>query len=355
MLRKDLSFGRLAVVDVLASGIMTIVAPYLAWKGWGVWALVAEHVSGLGTRFFLTWAPFRMWRPRFGWNRAVTRTLWKFGKPTWAYSNLNHLLDTFDDFWVGSALGGFSLGFYSKAYDFARYPRRVFANPLVTVFTPIFARLQDDRERLSRAFYRSAHFIWRTGLLIAGLFSLAMPEFIAFVIGEKWLPMLLAFRLLIIYVALDPIRMLVGNLLFVVAPPESLRNAAIVQVAFFFPAVIVGARFGGIEGVALAANGMLLIGIWRLYRPLRKVVDFSLKRLVVWPAVAFTVAGAAGLIVESNAPAEGLALLLFKLGTFTFLFGSLLVLAERDDYVRGAKQIWPYVRNRMGTIGGAKS
>ncbi len=345
-LRKNLAFGALARIDVIASAVMTIVAPYLAWQGWGVWALVAEHISGVATRFLLSWLPYRTWRPRFGWHAPSARKLWRYGKPAWMVTNLFYLLDTFDDFWVGTTLGQNALGFYAKAYDFARYPRRVFANPLVTVFMPIFARLQTERERLSRAFYRSAHFILRTGFLIAGGFALIMPEFITQVIGEKWLPMLWTFRLLLIYTALDPLMMLVGNLFLALGRPEVLRGAALIQTLFFLPAVALGASLGGINGVALAADGMVLLGLGLLYRRLREVVDFSLWRLAGWPTVAFLIAAAVGLVVEQRAPGPVAMVLLYKSTLFVLLFGLILVVAERGDYFRGGQQIWRIVRDR---------
>jgi O-antigen/teichoic acid export membrane protein len=54
LLRKRLAFSYLAWMDILASAVMTLVAPYLAWRGWGIWALVAERLSGLGIRFLLS-------------------------------------------------------------------------------------------------------------------------------------------------------------------------------------------------------------------------------------------------------------------------------------------------------------
>lgn len=351
LLRKNLAFSRLAVTDIAASLLMTTVAPYLAWRGWGVWALVAEQVGGLGTRFLLNWGPFRQWWPKLGWDRGVGRWLWEYGKPTWAAANLGYLLDRFDDFWVGTALGKTPLGYYSKSYEFARYPRRVFANPLVSVFGPVFARLQNERERLSRAFYRSAHFILRTGFLIAGAFALVMPEFIHFVIGDKWLPMLWTFRLMLIYTMLDPLVMLIGNLMLAVGRPQEMQSVRLVQTGFFIPAVVLGAYLWGINGVALAADGMLLVGAWRYYRPLRQVVDFSLARLAAWPGLALTVAWGAGFWVENSITGTQWQVLLLKLGAFLLLFGGFLLVAERGDYFQGVQWLWQAVRKRRGEAG----
>ena len=345
LLSKDLAFRSLALTDVVASVTMTIVALLLAWQGWGVWALVAEQASGILARCGMTWLVFRRWWPRPRWERATVRWFWDYGRPAWGATNLAFLSDRFDDFWIGTVLGKTALGYYSRAYEFARYPRRVVANPLVSVFVPVFARLQDDRLRLSQAFYRAAHIILRTGFLISGAFALVMPEFIHLVIGDKWLTMLLTFRLMLVYTLLDALLMLGGNLLLVVGQPKALQRTRLVQTLFFVPAVIGGSRLWGINGVALAADGMLAVGSWVLYQQIRNVVDFSLFRLGFWPLVALAIAWGAGLWVEWNWQPTNLWLLaLGKLILFAGLYLGLLMAAERGDCVRGLRWVWASVR-----------
>ncbi len=337
LIRKNLAFSQLAVTDIAASVIMTVLAPLTAWLGWGVWALVIEQLSGIGVRFILTWGPFRQWNPRFGWEKQTARWFWEYGRPTWVASNLSYLLDRFGDFWIGTALGKISLGLYSRAYEFAHYPRRVLANPLVTVFTPVFARLQGDRLRLSQAFFRAAYVILRSGFLVAGAFGLAMPEFIQYVIGGKWQPMLWAFRLMLIYTALDPLVMLINNMMLALGRPHEVRNASVIQALFFIPATILGAWLWGINGVALAADGMLVVGALRLYRPLRQVVDFSFARLVIWPTLALAIAWGGGFLAEVFAKGTLVQVLVLKLGIFALLFGGFLLVVEWSDLTAGIR------------------
>ncbi len=339
LIRKNLAFSQLAATDIAASVTMTFVAPFLAWRGWGVWALVAEQLSGIGVRFLLTWGPFRQWKPGLSWDRQTIRWFWEYGKPTWVASNLGYLLDRFDDFWIGTALGKVPLGLYSRAYEFAHYPRRVLANPLVTVFTPIFARLQDDRLRLSQAFFRSAYIILRSGFLVAGAFGLVMPEFIHYVIGDQWQPMLWTFRLMLIYTVLDPFLMLVSNLMLAIGRPRDLQNANIAQGLFFIPAVVLGAWLWGINGVALAADGMLLLGALWLYRPLRQTVDFSAARLMGWSVLALVIAWGGGFLVEAFAQGTTAEILTMKVILFGFVFSGFLVTAERNDLAAGVQEL----------------
>lgn len=196
---------------------------------------------------------------------------------------MTYLLDRFDDFWIGTWLGEAPLGLYSRAYEFAHYPRRLLANPLVSVFAAVFAQLQDDRLRLSRAFARAAYVITRTSLVAAGGFALVLPEFIHFVIGDQWQPMLVTFWLMLIYAVLDPVLMLIHHLLLATGHPQALQRANFFQLLFFAPAVVLLGSLWGINGVALAADGMLVLGVAVLYPTLKRLVDFSTLRLLFQP------------------------------------------------------------------------
>jgi O-antigen/teichoic acid export membrane protein len=342
-MRRNLRFRNLAAVDLLASLVMTAVAPTLAWRGWGVWALVAEQVSGLGTRFLLSWGPLREWRPRLGWDPEAARWFWRYGRPVWTSANLAYLLDRFGDVWIGTLLGRQTLGFFSRAYEFAQYPRKVVARPLTLVFNSVFARLQDARTPLSQAFYRAAHVVIRTGFLVAGCFALALPEFISVVIGSKWLPLLWTFRALLVYATLDPVLLLVRTLMVAVGETRELERVQLLRLLFFIPAVVLGGLLAGLSGVAVAIDGTVLIGLWGYYRPLRRRVDFALSRLVALPVAAFTLAFGAGLWVELHAAASPAALLAAKVAVFLGLFGGILLLVEQGDYVRGIQAVYRVV------------
>ncbi|NJN55937.1 MAG: oligosaccharide flippase family protein [Anaerolineae bacterium] len=111
--------------------------------------------------------------------------------------NIKFFTDRFDDFWIGRALGPQSLGYYSRSYEAARYPRYVVATPLVTVFYSTYARLQGDRQRLSQAFFRLSNLMVRVSFGFSLIFILMAPEFVS-LLGETWQPMLVTFQLMII-------------------------------------------------------------------------------------------------------------------------------------------------------------
>lgn len=348
VLSKQMAFRLIAIIDVSSSVVMTIVGPLLAWHGFGVWSIVAENFSGILTRTLLVWLLYRQWRPRFGWDTAVARWFWQYGRSLWGANNLTFLTDRFDDFWIGSFLGSAPLGFYSRAYEYARYPRRVIAAPILSVFFPAFASLQEDRLRLSRAFFRAASLMVRSGAFFSLLFILTAPQFIELLLTARWLPMLLTFQLMIVYTLLDPLAVAARNLLMAAGRPQVVLRVQLVQTAVFIPAVIALSAWAGIEGVALAADVMILVGVVLLFRQTKQVVDYSLRALWLWPLLGLGVTAVAVLALDplwQTMPLWGA--LIAKSALITLLYPAFLWLTERRELRRGWRMIWGMVAPRL--------
>lgn len=346
LLSKKLSFRRLAVTDMVSSVSMTIAAPLAAWLGLGVWSLIVEQLAGHLARGVVLWSSKSAVRPRLGWNREAVRWFWSFGVKVWVGTKLAFVLDRFDDFWTGTVLGKMPLGFYSRAYEFARYPRRAIANPLVSVFFPTFATLQDDRLKLSQAFFRVTSLIVRFGYWFSLGFILAAPEFVLVLLGERWFPMVTAFQLMIIYTLADPLVVVASNLLMATGHPELINRIRTFQLVIFVPAVIVLARRGGIVGVAVAADMMILVGVVLLFLRTRRFVDYSVRALWLSPTIALMVTAAIVLSLTSFwTSLAPWASLVGKSFMITLIYGLMLWLLEREQWRAGQRiiqQVWRF-------------
>ena len=315
---------------------MTIVAPLLALAGWGVWSLV---IGEQGTSVLVSavglWTVRRVWKMRLVFSRRIAKHYFRFGFHIMVSRQLTYWLDQFDDFWTGTALGDSALGFYSKAYEFARYPRRVVAQPLQDVFYATYARLQDDRTRLSKAYYRVSSLVVRIGFLFSLVFILVATEFVTIFLGAKWLPMVTTFQLMVVYCLLDPLIVTSGRLATAVGHPEVLTKTKVLQLVAFIPLVIAGARLYGIEGVALATDVMVSVGFVLIIRQLRRFVDFSLVRMFAVPVLGLVLAGFGSLSIAHLLDPQGIwPAFLIKGSTAAVIYLSTLFFLERTEYQR---------------------
>lgn len=346
MLRKNMAFKQIAIAAIVGSVVMTIIAPLSAKLGLGVWSLVIEQYVGLLANLLLIFLFFRPWTPKFGWERSIATWFRDYGKHIWGTANLTFLLDQFDDWFVGTFLGSQALGYYSRAYEYAGYPRRVLANPMQAVFLPTFAHLQNEPEKLSRVFFKMTSFMIRIGGLFSLIFIMSAPEFIPLILGEKWLPMLATFQLMIIYTLFDPLSKSAMNLLHATGHPRTVMHIRILQAIIFIPAVILLGLWLGIEGVAIAANIMVLIGVIRLYHKTKLVTHYSQRALWFWPLTAVVVTALILLMMEPIWASLTLWASLFcKIGLITTIYGAILWLTEKNQLLAGWQMIWNILKS----------
>jgi O-antigen/teichoic acid export membrane protein len=346
LLQRRLEFRRLVLLNVASSVAMTIVAPLLALSGWGLWSLVVgeQGVSVLVSAVGL-WTIRRVWRVRVRFSWPIAKHYFRFGFFMMLSQQLGYWLDQFDDFWVGTALGDAALGFYSKAYEFARYPRRTVAQPLQDVAFATFARLQHDRARLSKAYYRVSSLVVRVGFLFSLVLVLVAQEAVAILLGDRWLPMVLTFQLMIVYTLFDPLVVTSGRLVVALGYPQVMTRIRAVQLAIFVPLVLILARYFGIEGVAVAADAMLLGGLVLTFRKVREFVTFSMGRMFGVPLLALVLAATGALGVSRLWVPEGDWVgLMSKAGVATAVYLAVSLGFERGEYEEAIRYVWRHLR-----------
>lgn len=345
ILTKQLQFKRLAFLKVAGSLLALGITVLLAQNGAGVWALVTQDACFFIVELIGLWFYRRPWKPTFKTDWQTIKSYFQFGKFHLIATNITLLLDTFDDFWVGTFLGSNPLGFYSKAYEFARYPRGVVADPIGRVSFPIFARFQTDRYLLSRTFFQAASILVRVGFGLAGVFAFVAPEFIELFLGSKWMSMQHTFQLMIIYTLLDPLLLLIRQLFLANGQPKILATNQLWQMLFFVPAVIVFSKFWAIEGVALAADLMLLLGFILVLPALRQMVDFSLRQLISAPLFALILSWVGAELIIRWLPELHTAVTFMQKGLImVVIYGGILLLLERKQIIDSTKTIKQLLR-----------
>jgi O-antigen/teichoic acid export membrane protein len=331
ILARRVVHRRLALVQVVQAGASTVVAVLLAQAGYTLWALLATDIVGMVIMIgaMYTWRP--VWRPHLVWHWATVRYYLSFGSKNVLSSLLTQLLDQADNLWVRLALGTTALGYYSRAYTFATYPRKILSGPISGVAGGAYAELKADQLRLSQLFFRTNALLVRSGFFITGILALVAPEFIRLVIGEKWLPMLGAFRLLLLFALLDPINTTLAALFMAVGKPGQLLRIRFTQVVVLLIGLFMVGPLAGILGVALAVNVTVVVGILLLFHYSRRYVDYSALRLFAAPGIALGVGALAARLALFWPGVQGADWRtgLVKIVIFAGVYVTILLIAER--------------------------
>jgi O-antigen/teichoic acid export membrane protein len=193
----------------------------------------------------------------------------------------------------------------------------------------------------------------RIGFWFSLVFISIAPEGIELFLEAKWLPMVTTFQLMILYTLFDPIMATLNRLLIAVGQASLILRTKVFQFIIFVPSVILLAELKGIEGIAIAADIMIMVGTFFLSRHVRKFVDYSSYTLWGWPTVALLLSAGTELLLTTvwqSLPLWGS--LVGKGIIISTIYWGTLLLMEREELQRGWQMVWglvsPRLRERMG-------
>jgi PST family polysaccharide transporter len=275
ILQRQLAFKPLAIRSLIATSAGGVVGIVLALLGFGVWSLVAQNLISGFVGVVILWK-VSLWRPRFHLSKLHFFELFRFGINMVGIKVLTFLNRNSDNFLIGYFLGPTILGFYTIAYKLLIVITDLLTGVSTSVAFPTFSRLQNDPERMRRAFYKATHY---TSLISFPVFigvAVLAPELVVALFGPQWLPSILVLRVLSFIGILQSVFFFNYSVVIAAGKPSwrlriTLMNAVSNVIAF---AVVV--RWGIVAvAAAYVVRGYLLspIEIWVL----KKVIDLDIK------------------------------------------------------------------------------
>lgn len=187
ILQRELAFKSLALRSMTAKLVGGIVGVIMAFAGFGVWSLVAQKLTAGVAGVVVLWRASD-WRPGFKLSKQHYKELFSFGVSVVG----NNLLKTFvrrsNDFLIGYFLGATLLGIYTIGYRLLLVTLRIVTGIINSVAFPTFSRLQQNPERMRRAFYKVTQY---TSLFAFPVFlglAVLAPDVIPALFGDKWAP-----------------------------------------------------------------------------------------------------------------------------------------------------------------------
>jgi len=299
LLRKEMRFKTLAIIEGLQGVVQAISTLILAFLGFGYWALVLGNLSFslAGTILTLFWK-----RQRFAWPHLPTiRNTLVFGWHVFV-GRLGYSLYSDSDFIIaGRVLGEAPLGAYTLAWTFVNSPLEKLTTIVNRVTPSIFAALQTDYTALRR-YLRNI-----TGVLSLVIFpsvlgmALVANDFVRFALGQKWMGVVLPLELLAFHALFRSNVVLLTPLLNVIGEERLTMRNSILTVVVLLPSFYIGSRWGtgGIAGVWVLVYPFVAMPLfWRLLRRIKMPVHEYIGAL--WPAVSGCVLMAIGVEISKR-------------------------------------------------------
>lgn len=194
-LTKNMEFKKELTITIPSLILSSTVGVLMAYNGFGIWSLVISSILQSTTVGFQLW--FRSdWKPIFKFNKEKFYFHFKYGYKL----TLSGILDAFFNniyvLIIGKYFAANQVGFFNRADSLKQLPVNNISSVLNKITFPLFAKIQDDNERLKemnkKIMQMVLYFVAPTLLIMA---ALGEPLF-RLLFTDKWLPAVPYFQIL---------------------------------------------------------------------------------------------------------------------------------------------------------------
>lgn len=197
ILTKKMDVRMVAISNTVGMVAGAVVGIWLAFAGYGAWAVVWQTLTLGAVKSAVLWAT-SSWRPLAVFSWSVLKSYFRVGFGVMGSSWLNVLFQNINGLVIGNRNGMASLGYYTQADKWSKMGVASLSQILNTSFLPALSQYQDSPVEFAAAtakMNRLTAYLVFPGCIF--LMVMATPIFHA-LFGTKWDPSIVLFQLLLV-------------------------------------------------------------------------------------------------------------------------------------------------------------
>ena len=287
-----------SLLAVIVSGAIGII---MAYRGWGVWALVAQTIINGVINMSMLWL-YSKWIPLKVFSISSFKELFSYGSKLLLSGILDTIYNHLYVFVIGKKFSKNDLGYYTRADNFTQFPSSNITGILQRVAFPILSKMQDDDEQLGSAYRK---FIKLSAFLIFPLmvgFAAVADPFIRLVLTDKWSDAILLLQILCLsrmwypvhainlsllqvkgrsdlFLKLEIIKKIIGVIILCITIPMGIVSMCVGLVIFSYLALLINTYYSG---------KLINIGFLKQMKDLLPILAYSFSMgFIVWYTIQF--------------------------------------------------------------------
>lgn len=330
MIFKKFFFSTLA--GTIGAAIISI---WMAYNGFGVWALVAQQVFNVTIDTIVLWITVK-WRPDFVFSIQRLKGLFSYGWKLLVSGVLNAIADNLRQLVIGKMYSSVDLAYYNRGRQFPDLIVNNINSSIDSVLLPTMSSVQDDRDRVKQMTKRSIKVsIFLMAPLMMGL-AFASINIVEVLLTDKWLsavPYLVIFSIAFLFwpihtANLNAIKAVGRSDIFLkLEIIKQVLNVAILAIAMNFGVLAIAISMvilGVVYQVINAWPNQKLIG-YGYFEQLKDIIPGVMLAItmgvIIWPFNYLNIPAIAGLTIQ------------VVLGAIVYVGGAKLMKLDSYEYI----------------------
>ncbi|MEM1326643.1 MAG: lipopolysaccharide biosynthesis protein [Bacteroidota bacterium] len=210
LLVKYLRFKEFTLRRFVAAVASAIVGVIMAFKGYGVYALVGQSITSSIVGVILLWS-ITEWKPRLEFSFAALREMAGYSTYVFFTQGVGQAIQRSNALIIGKLFSPATLGFFTRANSLNAIIFKYTSGSLSKVFFPVLSQLKNDLKRFTDVFIKTYHATALIVFLIIGVAMCSGEFLIITLFGEKWQPSVFIFQIVILRAYGAPLNSNIGQ------------------------------------------------------------------------------------------------------------------------------------------------
>lgn len=292
MYTREFRFSLLSKIVFIASLISGTVAVVMALLGCGIWSLVAQRILMMGIKAASFWY-IRRWRTTARFSLDAIRAMAPFSLRLLTTDLIASIYNNIAQLFIGKIHTTSTLGFYSQAQKLKDLPITSTVQAVQGVTYPALSKIADDDTKFRYGYLRIMRILSFVIFPIMLGFVVIAPDMFMLLLGEKWMPTVPYFEILVLSGLFYPLAIVSYNVLKVKSDGKIIVRLEVIK-RVIMTAVLCYTIPQSVEAIAWGMTAMTAI-------------EFAINTSV---AVRYIERGAT-LLLRAITPSLGVAMAMF--------------------------------------------
>ena len=292
---KKMIFRKFFFATIIGTIISAIVGIWMAYKGYGVWALVAQYLTNTTVDTIVLAVTIR-WKPELKFSGKSLKALFSYGWKILIASIIGELYNELRTIIIGKLYTSNDLAFFDKG---KQLPHIIVTNINTTISSVLFPaisnaqnNINDVKNMMRRSIKTSAYIMCP---LMFGLAVVAEPV-ISLLLTDKWLPCVPYLQIYCITYCFEPIQTANLQAIRALGRSDIILKLEIIKKGSSLLILFAVMNFG-VNAIACSLFATTLIAAISNTMPNKKLINYSYRELAVDMSAGLLISGIMAVVV----------------------------------------------------------
>ena len=332
---RTMQFKRFFYSTIIGTAISAIIGIYMAYRGAGVWALVAQTLSNQIIDTCILWFTVK-WRPTLEFSMSEMKKMFKYGWKLFFSTLIDTVYNNLYSLVIGKFYSAKDLGYYNRGRNIPNIVITNINGSIQSVMFPAFSNCQGDKIKLKSMVRRSI--VTSTYIIMPAMIGLAAvaEPLTVLLLTEKWLPSVPFMQFSCFILAFWPIHTTNLQAINAVGRSDIFLKLEIIKKIIGFSIMIISIPYG-LYTMMVGSCFSAIISSFLNASPNKKLLNYGYREQIkdILPAMLLSLFMGGIVLIWTLFDLNKIAVLIFQIitGMTIYIGGSKLFKLESYNYI----------------------